>query len=388
MANYHRRQVLKGLAATLIGSVGGMSMVSRAASSAVSPVIKSESRLSKVTTSNQDNTTCYPASIATRLFACSNVGADLQRNQLALQRLMCAGFDIANPEIVQRQFLRFAGTDRQRASDLQNIATGGIAAPKLLLGVRGGYGAMRVLPLVDWASLGRVMHEHGTILAGFSDVTAVQCALLAQGEMSSLSAPMLYGEFGKEHLSEANRQSCQYFVQALTVPNLSIRVQPSRILLPTATNNPSVMTGTIWGGNLSVVSALVGSPYLPQPDGGIVFLEDVGEQPYRIERMLYSLYLSGAFKRQQAIVLGAFSSMGTDGYDKRYDLLEVVAQLQKVTNLPVFMDLPFGHVANKFSFPLGARCTLTRLDNAGFRLDFANYPTLDSSAINTEALWE
>ena len=386
MANYHRRQILKGLAVTLLGGASGIAVRSRAETTSMPPT-------STFTTATLESEACYPASIATRLFACSNVGADWQRNQLALQRLTCAGFAIANPDIVQRQFLRFAGTDRQRASDLQNIATGGISAPKLLLGVRGGYGAMRVLPLIDCASLGRVMHERGTILAGFSDVTAIQCALLAQGGMSSLSAPMLYSEFGKQTLSEANRQSCRYFVQALTEPNLSITVAPSHLLSATsavpisASNHSSVMTGTLWGGNLSVVSALVGSPYLPQPQDGIVFLEDVGEQPYRIERMLYSLYLAGAFKRQQAIVLGEFSSMGTDGYDKRYDLLEVVAQLQKVTNLPVFMGLPFGHVANKFSFPLGAMCTLTPLDDNGFRLDFADYPTLDSNAIHTQALW-
>ncbi|WP_227429294.1 LD-carboxypeptidase [Psychrobacter sp. I-STPA6b] len=387
MANYQRRQILKGLAATLIGGASGISLTSRAQSDAVASTEPYQK--TALLSAGQKNKTCYPASISTRLFACSNVGTDLQRNQVALKRLMCAGFDIANPDIVQRQFLRFAGTDAQRASDLQNIATGGVMAPKLLLGLRGGYGAMRVLPLVDWASLGRVMNEHGTILAGFSDVTAVQCALLAQGGMSSLSAPMLYGEFGKEMLDEADQQSCRYFVQALTQSNLSITVNSGRVWsrLPKSTAMSSVMTGTIWGGNLSVVSALVGSPYLPQPQGGIVFLEDVGEQPYRIERMLYSLYLAGAFQYQQAIVLGAFSAMGVDGYDKRYDLLEVVEQLHKVTNLPVFMGLPFGHVANKFSFPLGARCTLTCLDNESFKLEFANYPTIDSRAVYTEALW-
>lgn len=375
MVNYHRRQLIKGLAATFISSAAGISISSRAAADAAA----------------QHHKSCYPSNISTRLFACSNVGIDLQRNQLALQRLQCAGFNIDNPEIVQRQFLRFAGTDRQRASDLQNIATGGVATPKLLLGLRGGYGAMRVLPLIDWASLGQIMQDRGSILAGFSDVTAVQCALLAQGGMSSLAAPMLYGEFGKATLNEENKQSCRSFVHALTKPNLSITVDSGSVLAtssPLANTHQSTITGTIWGGNLSVVSALAGSPYLPHPKDGIVFLEDVGEQPYHIERMLYSLYLAGAFKTQQAIVLGAFSAMGIDGYDKRYDLLEVVNQLHKVTNLPIFMGMPFGHIANKFSFPLGSTCTLTRLDDQGFKLDFSDYPTIDSNAINTPALWQ
>ena len=328
---------------------------------------------------------CLPATIATRLFASSNAGVNDERNQLSLERLSCAGFHIENPQIVHRQFLRFAGTDSQRASDLQNIATGAISAPQLLLGVRGGYGAMRVLPMIDWVTLGRVMQESGTIMAGFSDVTAVQCALLAQGKMSSLAAPMLYSEFGK---ARPDQVSSQGFVEALTNPTLKIALTQSA---SQATNNPSKLpttsiTGTLWGGNLSVVSALAGSDYLPQPDGGIVFLEDVGEQPYRVERMLYSLYLAGAFKNQQAIVLGAFAGTGEDSYDARYDMNEVVMQLRKVTGLPVFTGVPFGHVARKHSFPLGATCQLMANDT-GVTLAFSGYPVIERSLIRAEALW-
>lgn len=321
---------------------------------------------------------CIAASISTRLFASSNAGQNSERNRLSLQRLTCAGFALENPEIVARQYLRFAGTDAQRASDLQNIATGAIPAPKLLLGVRGGYGAMRLLPLVDWSSLSRVMQQQGTIMAGFSDVTAVQCALLAKGGMSSLAAPMLYSEFGKD---SPDQVSCQHFVAALTNPQLSIEVTGSS----TALNNS--LTGTIWGGNLSVVSALAGSDYLPQPKGGIVFLEDTGEQPYRIERMLYSLYLAGAFKSQQAIVLGAFSGTGQDSYDGRYDINAVIEQLQRITGLPVLTGVPFGHVAKKHSFPLGARCSVSPT-NQGYRLSFSDYPVLAADAIYPEGLWQ
>ncbi|MFT5121055.1 MAG: muramoyltetrapeptide carboxypeptidase, partial [Psychrobacter glaciei] len=89
----------------------------------------------------QAQTSCITPNIETRLFASSNVGGSDERNELALDRMACAGFKVDNPTITKRQYLRFAGTDSQRASDLQNIATGAIAAPKLLLGVRGGYGA-------------------------------------------------------------------------------------------------------------------------------------------------------------------------------------------------------------------------------------------------------
>ena len=332
---------------------------------------------------------CIAPSIETRLFASSNVVSNDMRNDLALKRMACAGFKVDNPAVVNRQYLRFAGTDAQRRSDLQNIATGAISAPKLLMGVRGGYGAMRILPLIDWQTLGRLMADRGTILTGFSDVTAIQCALLAQGGMSSLAAPMLYSEFGK---SKPDQVSCRQFAEALTNPNLTIDVKSADLTslrLPTVliSKEAKTITGTIWGGNLSVVSALAGSPYLPRIDGGIVFLEDVGEQTYRIERMLYDLYLAGVFKGQQAIVFGAVTGTGKDSYDARYDVSVVIRQLHKLTGLPIYNGVSFGHIAQKQSFPLGVTCQISTDASGGYRLGFTDYPTIEASAINVEGFW-
>ena len=338
----------------------------------------------------QGQTSCITPNIETRLFASSNVGGSDERNELALDRMACAGFKVDNPTITKRQYLRFAGTDSQRASDLQNIATGAIAAPKLLLGVRGGYGAVRLLPMVDWSTLGRIMKERGTILAGFSDVTAIQCALLAKGGMSSLAAPMLYSEFGK---TKPDQVSCRQFVEALTNPNLSVNIPDASLTSPNlpsilASSEPKTITGTMWGGNLSVVSALAGSEYVPRIAGGIVFLEDVGEQAYRIERMLYDLYLAGVFKGQQAIVFGALSGAGEDSYDKRYDVATVIRQLHELTGLPIYSGMRFGHIGQKYSFPLGATCQLTPNTDGGYQLAFTDYPTIKADAIQAEGLWQ
>ena len=338
----------------------------------------------------QAQTSCITPNIETRLFASSNVGGSDERNELALDRMACAGFKVDNPKITKRQYLRFAGTDSQRASDLQNIATGAIAAPKLLLGVRGGYGAVRLLPMVDWSMLGRIMKERGTILAGFSDVTAIQCALLAKGGMSSLAAPMLYSEFGK---TKPDQVSCRQFEEALTNPNLAINIPDASLTSPNlpsilATSEPKTITGTMWGGNLSVVSALAGSEYLPRIAGGIVFLEDVGEQAYRIERMLYDLYLAGVFRDQQAIVFGALSGSGEDSYDKRYDVATVIRQLHKLTGLPIYSGMRFGHIGQKHSFPLGAMCQISPNTVDGYQLVFSDYPTIKSDAIHVEGLWQ
>ena len=338
----------------------------------------------------QTQTSCITPNIETRLFASSNVGGSDERNELALDRMACAGFKVDNPAITKRQYLRFAGTDSQRASDLQNIATGAIKAPKLLLGERGGYGAMRLLPMVDWSTLGRIMKERGSILAGFSDVTAIQCALLAKGDMSSLAAPMLYSEFGK---TKPDQISCRQFVEALTNPNLTINIKDASLTsanLPSilATTEPKTITGTIWGGNLSVISALAGSDYLPRIDGGIVFLEDAGEQAYRIERMLYDLYLAGVFKAQQAIVFGALSGTAEDSYDKRYDVATVIRQLHQLTGLPIYSGMSFGHIGKKHSFPLGATCQISPNTVGGYQLAFTDYPTIKADAIHVEGLWQ
>jgi len=357
--------------------IGGLGLLYQSTNSALAAQALPEERADK-TVPVIDMSHCKLPTIPTRIFASSNTGVDDSRNTLGLQRLTCAGFDIQNPEVTRRQYLRFGGTDQQRASDLQNMATGAVEVPKLLLAARGGYGAMRLLESVDWKSLGSLMKEKGSILAGFSDVTAIQCALLAKGNMSSLAAPMLYTEFGKP---QPDIISCQGFVEAITNPRLKISLpQQNTLTLSTP------LSGVLWGGNLSVVSALAGSAYMPNPKGGIVFLEEVGEQPYQVERMLYSLYLSGAFKNQQAIVLGAFSGAGEDSYDARYNLASVIEQLGQVTGLPIYTGLPFGHVARKQSFPLGAMCHLTPTAS-GITLEFEGYPTIDSQLIYPEGLW-
>ncbi|HBH34426.1 MAG TPA: LD-carboxypeptidase, partial [Psychrobacter sp.] len=241
---FNRRRFLE---LTTLG-IGGLGLLYQS-NSALAAQALPEERADK-TVPVIDMSHCKLPTIPTRIFASSNTGVDDSRNTLGLQRLTCAGFDIRNPEVTRRQYLRFGGTDQQRASDLQNMATGAVEVPKLLLAARGGYGAMRLLESVDWKGLGSLMKEKGSILAGFSDVTAIQCALLAKGNMSSLAAPMLYTEFGKP---QPDIISCQGFVEAITNPRLKISLpQQNTLTLSTP------LSGVLWGGNLSVVSALAG----------------------------------------------------------------------------------------------------------------------------------
>lgn len=311
-----------------------------------------------------------------RIFACSGFGESTSRSDLAAQRLATAGFAVSNQQAYVRRYQRFAGSDAERAADLQDVAAGRVQVPKVLMGLRGGYGAMRILPLVNWPTLGARMREQGTLLFGYSDVTAVQLALLAQGQMCSFAGPMLYSEFGKPQMSEFTTRS---FIDNSCNPAMSI-------VVPAMQNYQVRAEGVLWGGNLSVLSALVGSPYMPQVEGGILFIEDVGEQPYRIERMLQTLYLSGILKRQQAIVLGNFR-MGAirDVYDSSYTFNAVVQTMARLTRIPVLTGFPFGHTTDKVTFPLGARASLHSTSDGGYQIDFRDYPVLNASvlALNT-----
>lgn len=313
-----------------------------------------------------------------RLFASSGFCEDPSRIETGLSRLFQAGFVISNHTAAYRRFQRFAGSDAERIADLQEVATGRVATPKVLMGVRGGYGAARLLPHIDWVNLGARMREQQTLMFGFSDVTAIQMALLAQGNMPSFAGPMLYSEFAKPVPDTYTMDS---FIQTTTQKQSTVFVGGYQI------HRVRNADGVLWGGNLSVLASLVGTPYMPKINGGILFLEDVSEQPYRIERMLQTLHLAGILKQQQAIILGDFR-MGNirDTYDSSYDLNSVAMTISRAANIPVYTSFPFGHIAQKTSFPLGAQAQLRPTNNGGYSVTFSGYPTLNPAALNLAAL--
>lgn len=311
-----------------------------------------------------------------RVVAPSGYAESLDRVNTGLTRLYHAGFTVTNQQAGSRRYQRFAGTDAERINDFQDVATGRVQTPKVMMGLRGGYGAARLLPHIDFASLGARMRERGTLFFGFSDVCAIQLALLAQGSAVSFAGPMVYSEFGKDHPSTYTMDS---FIRGTT--------QKTNIVDVAAIQRADVnVEGILWGGNLSVLASLAGSPYLPNIEDGILFLEDVGEQPYRIERMLNTLHLAGILKKQKAIIFGDFR-MGTirDTYDSSYDLSAVINHINRVSRVPVLTGFPFGHITNKTTFPLGAQAKVRSTNTGGYEVTFSGYPTLnaDSLSLNT-----
>jgi muramoyltetrapeptide carboxypeptidase len=283
----------------------------------------------------------------------------------ALHRLRAQGHRVDGEEAAKRRFQRFAGTDGERAADLNRLADPSRELPDVVLAVRGGYGAVRILHGLDYEGLQRRLADQPIALVGHSDFTAIQMALLARAGVKTFGGPMLMSDFGAEELSEF---TMRHFWSAVTQPTITI-----------ASNTPQAqnvdVSGTLWGGNLAVLASLVGTPYMPPVQGGILFVEDVNEQPFRIERMIYQLHLAGILAQQQALVLGDFTGGKPYEYDNGYDLHAMVEQVRSLIGIPVVTGLQFGHVHNMVTLPVGAEARLVA--NAhGFKLTASGYPSL------------
>jgi muramoyltetrapeptide carboxypeptidase len=235
---------------------------------------------------------------------------------------------------------RFAASDEERLAAVMRMARDPHVG--LAIALRGGYGWTRLLPHIDFAQVASARKRW----LGYSDFTAFQLAALAHSRMITFAGPTVT-DFGAAQPS------------AFTLDHCFGLLDQSRYEVQCDLDGPDVVTaGTLWGGNLALVAHLCGTPYFPSVEGGILFLEDVGETPYRIERMVYQLQHAGVLARQRAILLGRFTEYALSANDGGYDLDTVVDHLRAVCKTPVFTGLPFGHVADKLTLPVGGRCDL------------------------------
>ncbi|GJH08532.1 muramoyltetrapeptide carboxypeptidase [Caballeronia novacaledonica] len=282
----------------------------------------------------------------------------------ALGRLRREGHRLENVDATRRCFQRFGGTDAERAADLNRLADASRPLPDIVLAVRGGYGASRILHGLDYLGLRRLADQPVAIV-GHSDFTAIQCALFAHAGVKSFGGPMFAGDFGAEQTSSF---TMQHFWNAISHSSFTVTGKaPQRQTVDA--------TGMLWGGNLAILASLVGTPYMPPIEGGILYIEDVNEHPFRIERMIYQLHQSGMLGRQQAIVMGEFSGGRLSDYDNGYSLDAMIEQVRSVIGIPVVTGLQFGHVENLLTLPFGATAHLVATDR-GFTLKLSDYPHL------------
>lgn len=280
-----------------------------------------------------------------------------------VQRLTDAGHQVENDEVIRRRFQRFAGTDAERLADVNSLAS--LTSPDtIVMPVRGGYGASRLLDRIDWQALASRQQRDPLLICGHSDFTAIQAGLLAQANVITFSGPMLAANFGAETL---NTFTEQHFWLALRKAQFTVEWQG---------DGPQCdVQGTLWGGNLAMLISLIGTPWMPTIDKGILVLEDVNEHPFRVERMLLQLEYAGILNRQSAIVLGSFSGAAPNEYDAGYSLESVYAFLRSRLSVPLITGLDFGHEQRTVTFPIGANATLKNT-RQGTQLTLSGHPTL------------
>ena len=223
------------------------------------------------------------------------------------------------------------------------------AAPSIALACRGGYGLTRLLERIDWQRIA-ASTERGTRWVGYSDLTALQLGLLAHTGARSWSGPLACDDFGREEEPDEVTLGCFAEAMAGELEAVGFRTESGLDGLD--------VKGTLWGGNLAMLNSLLGTRHLPRIKGGVLFLEDVNEHPYRVERCLLQLHQAGVLASQKAVVLGAFSDFRPSPLDRGYTLKSAIAHLRSVTRVPIVTGLPFGHVPTKVCLPVGARVNL------------------------------
>ena len=253
---------------------------------------------------------------------------------------------------------RFAGDDATRLAAIGRAAA---SRADVALVARGGYGMTRLLGELPYKALDKAV-QRGTRFVGLSDFTALQTALLARTGAVTWAGPLLGEDFGSEGEPDDIMLACFDDLIQGQGEGAGWRQPAARRAAERAHQEQAkpftVRDAPLWGGNLSVLVSLLGTPYWPDVRGGVLFLEDVNEHPFRVERMLTQLLHAGVLARQKAVVLGQFTQFRLVPHDRGFNLGAVVAWLRGQTRVPILTGLPFGHVPTKVLLPVGAKVDL------------------------------
>ena len=271
---------------------------------------------------------------------------DDARIETAIDRCRRLGLVPIPGQFIRERTGYLAGADRDRAADLEAALAGDAAA---VWAIRGGYGTLRTLQHLDLTPL----LERPRAFIGFSDNTAIHLALHRLG-LTSFHGP----HAGFEHFSETTEAA----LRAVLMEARPAGELPPPTTASILTLGPGCAEGPLVGGNLALLAATCGTPYQPDTRGAILFLEDVGEPLYRIDRMLVQLRLAGLLDRLAGIALGEFTAMpdptSPAASDGEPSVEDVVRELLTPLGVPMVLGLPFGHGRENWTLPLGIRARL------------------------------
>ena len=283
------------------------------------------------------------------IYSPSSAVLDKAAFRRGLKRLRALGHEVEIDSDALSSYQRFAGDDATRIAAIARAAASGA---DLAMISRGGYGLTRILADLPYEALAKAI-DSGTQFVGLSDFTALQLALMSKTGAISWQGPCLGEDFGTEDEPDDVMQACLDDLLLAQGEGVGWRVPRGQ-----AAQDHEIHGAKLWGGNLAVLVSLLGTPYFPKVRGGVLFLEDVGEHPYRLERMLTQLLHSGVLAKQKALVLGQFTNYKLVPHDKGFKLDTVAQWLRTQISIPVVMGLPLGHVPTKVLLPVGAKVDL------------------------------
>ena len=275
---------------------------------------------------------------------------NIDRSVAVLERL---GFKPKLAPKVRNRWGFLAGSDRDRAGDLMKMFTD--RKVKAIICVRGGYGTARLLPLLDF----RVIRANAKIFLGYSDITSLHCAFLVKAGLVSFHGPMLNSDFIKKDLPEFTLQS---FLRTLMQP-----AAPGSICRGYNREEVTILrrgkvSGCLIGGNITLLCAALGTPYLPSFKDCILFFEDLDEVPYRFDRMLTQLLNAGLLQQVAGIAIGINANChdprAKSAKEYRQTLEDVFKERLLPLRVPIVAGLPFGHIPLNATLPVGVRATL------------------------------
>ena len=283
------------------------------------------------------------------IYSPSSAVRDKASFKRGIKRLQAQGHQVEVDPDALSSHMRFAGDDETR---LNAIARATASGANIAMISRGGYGLTRLLTKLPYKAIAKSI-DNGTQYVGLSDFTAFQLAVYAKTQRITWQGPALGEDFGPEHEPDDIMQACFDDLWLEQGEGTGWRMPVGAIQQTVKVNN-----AVLWGGNLAVLTSLLGTPYFPLLKKGVLFLEDVGEHPYKIERMLTQLFNAGVLQNQKAIVFGQFTSYKLISHDKGFKLKTVIDRLQTQLKIPVLTGLPFGHVPTKVLLPIGAKVDL------------------------------
>jgi len=283
------------------------------------------------------------------IFSPSSAVRDKLAFKRGVKRLESMGHQVELDPDALSSDMRFAGNDAIRLNAIERAATSGADVAMIS---RGGYGLTRLLTQLPYKTIQKSI-DKGTQFVGLSDFTAFQLAVFSKTQRITWQGPALGEDFGLEGDPDDIMQACFDDLLLQQGEGTGWRLSLEDASKPVKVNN-----AVLWGGNLAVLTSLLGTPYFPSVKNGVLFLEDVGEHPYKVERMLTQLFNAGVLQQQKAIVFGQFTAYKLVAHDKGFKLKTVIDRLRTQLKIPVLTGLPFGHVPTKVLLPIGAKVDL------------------------------